>query len=98
VAIVGVILDRREVFHHSLFAQAQNLNSFATKYFLSHLQEIFQKLGSVESTAYQKALTMLDLMVKKKAMVASFDDCFLIAGVAFLLALLPTALLRIQKE
>jgi EmrB/QacA subfamily drug resistance transporter len=98
VALVGVILDRREVFHHSLFAQAQNLNSFATKNFLSHLQEIFQKLGSVESTAYQKALTMLDLMVKKKAMVASFDDCFLISGVAFLLALLPTALLSIQKE
>ncbi|MBW2603020.1 MAG: DHA2 family efflux MFS transporter permease subunit [Deltaproteobacteria bacterium] len=98
VSIIGVILDRREVFHHSLFAQAQNLNSFATKYFLSHLQEIYQKLGSLESTAYQKALTMLHLMVKKEAMVASFDDGFLITGVTFLLALLPTVLLRIHKE
>jgi len=98
VAIIGVLLDRREVFHHSLFAQAQNLNSFSTKYFLGHFQEIFHKLGSVESMAYQKALTMLHLLVKKEAMVASFDDCFLIAGVTFLLALLPTALLRIQKE
>ena len=98
VAIIGVLLDRREVFHHSLFAQAQNLNSFATNSFLSHLQEIFQKLGDVKITAYHKALTMLHLMVKKDAMVASFDDCFLIAGVTFLLALLPTALLRVHKE
>jgi len=37
-------------------------------------------------------------LLKKEAMVASFDDCFLIPGVTFLLALLPTALLRIQKE
>ena len=98
VAIIGVLLDRREVFHNSLFAQAQNLNSFATNSFLSHLQEIFQKLGDVKITAYHKALTMLHLMVKKDAMVASFDDCFLIAGVTFLLALLPTALLRVHKE
>ena len=98
VAIIGVLLDRREVFHHSLFAQAQNLNSFATNSFLSHLQEIFQKLGDVKITAYHKALTMLHLMVKKDAMVASFDDCFFIAGVTFLLALLPTALLRVHKE
>lgn len=97
VAIIGVLLDRREVFHHSIFAQAQNLNSFATQNFLSQLQDVFQRLGSMEDAAYQKALTVLHLMVKKEAMVASFDDCFLIAGVAFLFALLPTALLRVRK-
>ncbi|MGW8325308.1 MAG: DHA2 family efflux MFS transporter permease subunit, partial [Desulfobacterales bacterium] len=98
VAIIGVLLDRREVFHHSLFAQAQNLNSFTTKFFLNHFQEFFQKLGSVEIAAYKKALAVLQLLVKQKAMVASFDDCFLIAGVTFLLALLPTALLRVHKK
>jgi DHA2 family multidrug resistance protein len=98
VAVIGVLLDRREVFHHSLFAQAQNLNSFSTQFFLNHYQEFFQKLGSVEISAYQKALAVLDLLVKKKAMVASFDDCFFIAGVTFLLALLPTALLRVHKD
>ena len=97
VAIVGVLLDRREVFHHSLFAQAQNLNSFATKNFLNHLQEIFQKLGSVEHAAYQKALAILHVMVKKEAMVASFDDCFFIAGMIFLLALVPTLMLRVSE-
>ena len=98
VAIIGVLLDRREVFHHSLFAQAQNLNSFTTKFFLNHFQEFFQKLGSVEIAAYQKALAVLQLLVKQKAMVAAFDDCFLIAGATFLLALLPTALLRVHKK
>ena len=80
------------------FFQAQNLNSFTTNYFLTHFQEFFQKLGNVEITAYQKALTILHLLVKKKAMVASFDDCFFIAGVTFLLALIPTALLRVHNE
>jgi DHA2 family multidrug resistance protein len=98
VAIIGVLLDRREVFHHSLFAQAQNLNSFTTNFFLSHFQEYFQKLGSVEISAYKKALAVLHLLVKQKAMVASFDDCFLIAGVTFLLALIPTALLHVHKK
>jgi len=98
VAIIGVLLDRREVFHHSLFAQAQNLNSFTTNFFLSHFQEYFQKLGSVEITAYKKALAVLQLLVKQKAMVASFDDCFFIAGITFLLALIPTALLHVHNK
>jgi hypothetical protein len=33
----------------------------------------------VEIAAYKKALAVLHLLVKKKAMVASFDDCFLVA-------------------
>jgi DHA2 family multidrug resistance protein len=98
VAALGAILDRREVFHHSLFAQAQNLSSFATKHFLLYLQEFFQKLGSVESMAYQKALAVLHLTIKKEAMVAAFDDCFFISGVTFLLALVPTLMLRVHEE
>jgi MFS transporter, DHA2 family, multidrug resistance protein len=98
VAVIGVLLDRREVFHHSLYAQAQNLSSFATKQYLSHLQGIFQKLGSVEITAYHKALAMLQVMVEKHAKVASFDDCFLIAGLTFLLALIPSMLIRSHEE
>jgi MFS transporter, DHA2 family, multidrug resistance protein len=98
VAIIGVLLDRREIYHYSLYAQDQNFNSFATKYYLSHLQGIFQRTGSADITAYHKALAMLQLMVEKQARVASFDDCFLIAGLTFLLALIPTILIRSHKE
>jgi hypothetical protein len=31
-------------------------------------------------------------------MVASFDDCFFMAGVIFLLALVPTLMLRINED
>ncbi|MEJ2658930.1 MAG: DHA2 family efflux MFS transporter permease subunit [Desulfobacterales bacterium] len=98
VAIIGVLLDRRQIFHESLFAQAQNLNSFATQYYLHHLQGIFQKSGSVGLIAHQKALAMLYLMVEKQARVFSFQDCFFIAGMTFLLALIPTILIRIHKK
>jgi len=51
----------------------------------------------VENVAYHKALAILHLIVKKEAMVASFDDCFLIAGMVFLFALIPTLMLRVSK-
>lgn len=98
VAVIGVMLERREIFHNSVFAQAQNTGSFATQHFLGNFQGLFQKLGSTEDVAYQKALAILHLTVKKEAMVASFDDCFFIAGIIFLLALIPTVLLRINEN
>jgi DHA2 family multidrug resistance protein len=98
VAIIGAMLDRREIFHNSVFAQAQSLNSFATNKFLQDLQGIYERAGSVESVAHNKALATLHLLVKKEAMVASFDDCFLIAAGVFLLALVPTLLLRVAKK
>jgi DHA2 family multidrug resistance protein len=98
VAIIGAMLDRREIFHNSLFAQAQSLDSFATNKFLQDLQGLFERAGSVASVAHHKALAALHLLVKKEAMVASFDDCFLISALVFLLALVPTLLLRVAKE
>jgi DHA2 family multidrug resistance protein len=97
VAITWVVLDRREIFHTSLFAQSQTLESFSTTQFLFRFQELFQRLGSLESAAKQKALVILNLMVKKEAMVAAFDDCFLVTGVIFLLALVPALLIRVKE-
>ena len=97
VAVIWAMLDRREIYHNSIFAQTQNLDSFATKQFIIRFQELFQSLGSVESVAKQKALAVLHLLVKKEAMVAAFDDCFLIAGMVFLLALVPTLMLRVSE-
>jgi len=96
VAIVGVILERREIFHNSIFAQAQNLDSFATNQFLILIQELFQQLGNMESIAKQKALAILQAMVKKEAIVAAFDDAFLVSGIFFVLALVPTMLIRVS--
>ena len=98
VAIAGVILDRREIFHNSFFAQAQNLGSFATQQFLVRIQELFQQLGNMESIAKQKALAILQAMVKKEAMVAAFDDAFLVSGIFFVLALVPTMLMRVSDS
>ena len=98
VAIIGAMLDRREIFHNSVFAQAQSLDSFATNKFLQDLQGIYERAGSVESIAHHKALAALHVLIKKEAMVASFDDCFLIAAGIFLLALVPTLLLRVMKQ
>jgi MFS transporter, DHA2 family, multidrug resistance protein len=98
VAVIGVLLDRRDIFHYSHYAESQTLNAFATKQYLSHLQGVFQKFGSVKIAAYHKALAMLQLMVDKQARVAAFDDCFLIAGLAFLLALIPTILIRVHQN
>jgi DHA2 family multidrug resistance protein len=98
VAIIWATLDRREIYHHSIFAQAQGLDSFATNQFIVRLQELFLGMGSVEEAAKQKALAVLHLLVKKEAMVAAFGDCFLIAGIVFLFALLPAYMLRVRDS
>ena len=98
VAFIGAMLDRREIFHTSLFAQAQSIDSFATNQFLQNLQGLFERAGSVETLAHNKALALLHLLVKNEAMVASFDDCFFIAAAIFLLALVPTLLLRVREK
>ena len=98
VAVIWSILDRREIYHNSIFAQSQNLDSFATKQFIARFQELFHRIGDVEDAARQKALAVLHLMVKKEAMVAAFGDCFLVAGIIFLLALVPTLMLRVSDS
>ena len=94
VAAMYTLLDRREFFHHALFAQGQNAWSFSTRQFLLGFDGLFQGLGSVETVAREKALALLQLLVNKEAMVAAFDDCFLISAVVFMLALVPTLLIR----
>lgn len=98
VAVIWAILDRREIYHNSIFAQTQNLDSFATNQFITHLQELFLRIGNIEDAARQKALAVLHLMVKKEAMVAAFGDCFLVAGIIFLFALVPTIMLRVSHR
>lgn len=98
VAVIWAILDRREIYHNSIFAQTQNLDSFATNQFITRLQELCHRIGGVEDAARQKALAVLHLMVKQEAMVAAFGDCFLVAGIIFLLALVPTLMLRVSEN
>lgn len=98
VAFAGSFLVRREIYHTSLFAQSQTLDSFATRKFLEDLTALFEKAGAVKSLAAKKALAVLELYVRKEAMVGAFDDCFLMAAAVFLLAIFPALLLRVPKS
>jgi hypothetical protein len=57
-----------------------------------------QRTESSPSKQNDKTLGALHLLVKKEATVAAFDDCFLITARIFLLALVPTLLLRVAKQ
>jgi DHA2 family multidrug resistance protein len=98
VAALEALLDRREIFHNSLFAQAQQLNSVGTTEFLNRFQGLFESMGAVESAARGKALAVLNLLVGKQASVSAFDDCFFVAACIFLIGLLPTVLLRVSRK
>ena len=58
VAVIWAILDRREINHNSIFAQTQNLDSFATNQFIARLQELFYRIGDIENVVRQKALAI----------------------------------------
>lgn len=98
VAFLGAMLDRREIFHNSLMVQTQAIGSKAVSGFMDRIQGVFEAAGNVESLAHGKALVILQMLVKKEALVAAFDDCFLIAAFVFVLAFIPTLLLRVPSE
>ena len=86
VALLGTVLEHRQFQYEALFLKAKDLASYAANVALPPAQ------GS--STASKAALHAL---VTRKAMVASFDDTFLLAAGIFALALLPTILLRSRR-
>jgi DHA2 family multidrug resistance protein len=94
VALLGTFLGRRDIYHQSLFARTQDVASSATGSFPKSTHTWFTRPGSGDTAALQKTLAALPALLKKKAMVASFDDCFLLAACIFALAIVPTVLLR----
>ncbi len=92
VAFLGTVLEHRQFQYESIFLKAQGLASYAANSALPSVQTWSNSPGA----AHQGTAT-LHALVAQKAMVASYDDTFLLAAGIFALAILPTILLRSRR-
>jgi DHA2 family multidrug resistance protein len=94
VALLGAMLDRRQAHHESLLAQTQTPVASMTNYLPHQMQTWLSQPHSLDDVTCLNAIATVQELLKKKAMVASFDDCFLISASIFALAIIPAVLMR----
>jgi len=96
VAFLGTVLEHRQVHHESIFSKTQGLLAHASNSPLESAHTWSIAPGALDFT-YHQSSAALHTLVAQEAMVASFDDTFLLAAGIFALAIIPTILLRSRK-
>lgn len=96
VALLGTVLEHRQIHYETIFLKAQGLAFDAASSPLQPAQTWATTPGVLDSTTHQ-SMAAVQALVARKAMVASYDDTFLLAAGIFALAILPTILLRSRK-
>ncbi len=97
VAIITVLLDRKNQFHRSNLVSKLDPNDPFVHQRIVELQNGFIAQGSSSSTALQQAYRSIDYSVTKQAAVMSYMDVFLYLGVMFLICI-PFVLMVKQKK
>jgi MFS transporter, DHA2 family, multidrug resistance protein len=98
-SLLTVFLERRTVFHGEALAATQTPDNPATTAYLGETARVMQQLGVAPADQGAAAGWLLGQTVYYQATAAAFRDGFLVVGVVFLAALLPTWLLhRAQRQ
>jgi DHA2 family multidrug resistance protein len=92
VAILSLLLERREAFHRSVLVEKLSSIDPAVTERVRQLAAGFVRLGSSLSEAMARAYKVLDHAVNLQAQVISFGDCFIATSVLVLVTL-PLVLL-----
>lgn len=86
IAILATILTIREHFHSAKLGEGVTIYSAATQQRLAAYKAKLMTDGFDAYTASQKALAMLDQVVRKQAYLKAFNDCFMFVAVALCLS------------
>jgi len=87
IATLTTVLTRRADLHRAALVSHVNSGNPAVRDWLAGAQAHLAAHGLSQASAHAGALGQLNAVVQKQAMMLSFDDCFLVVAVAFLLAL-----------
>jgi EmrB/QacA subfamily drug resistance transporter len=98
IAILGTLLDIREIVHYTSYASDQNLTAHGTMGTIKALQSYFMSLGHVSSNAEGMAVNVLTGIVRREALVSAFQDCFVFLMGATLIALAPSFFMGKPKK
>lgn len=87
IAFLATLVDHRAAFHRIRLVDNINVYSTAALDRLNALQHMFVAKGSLPPVARQQALSTVDQVIQRQSYLLSFEDAFLIMGIAFVLAL-----------
>jgi len=95
IAALQTIQSKREQFHSNVLSGSVSLFEEATRNRLDRLTAYFMSHGVADhATAAQKAVVAIGLAVRQQANIMAFSDTFYLLGVALVVALIATLLLK----
>jgi EmrB/QacA subfamily drug resistance transporter len=88
-AIFATLLSTRQTFHQAMYSQAVTPDLFAVKSLTLGVQQyaLVHGLSIAQAKALASSLIVRDVMTR--AGVRAFEDCFLVAAIASLFAIIP---------
>jgi len=95
IAVLQTFQSKREQFHSNILTSSISLFEEATRNRIDELTTYFLNSGlSDVATAHLKAIVAMALRVRQQANIMAFSDTFYLLGVALILALVATLLLK----
>ncbi|MBY5561843.1 MDR family MFS transporter [Rhizobium leguminosarum] len=95
IASLQTFLSKREQFHSNILTNSVSVFEEATRDRIARLTGYFMSHGvSDQALAGHKAVVAIALKIRKQANIMAFSDTFFLLGVALVVALLATLLLR----
>ncbi len=95
-AIFATLLSNRQTFHQAMLSQLVTPDRLSVQLALTSIQQYLAHLGLTAAQAKGMAVAALYKQVVMSAAVTAFQDCFYIASLICLAAILPTLLLRVK--
>lgn len=95
IASLQTFLSKREQFHSNILTNSVSVFEEATRDRIARLTGYFMSHGvSDQALASHKAVVAMALKIRKQANIMAFSDTFFLLGVALVVALLASLLLR----
>ncbi len=95
IALLGIILQRREFFHYAHYGQQiRDVFSPSTSRALLTMQELLLRYGLQPMEVVAKGKSLLAQWVHDLAKVAAFQDAFITAGLFVAVGVVPSLLIR----
>jgi DHA2 family multidrug resistance protein len=95
IASLQTFLSKREQFHSNILTNSVSVFEEATRDRIARLTAYFMSHGvSDQALASHKAVVAIALKIRKQANIMAFSDTFFLLGVALVVALLASLLLR----
>ena len=95
IALLQTLLTKREQYHSNVLTQSVSLLEQATRARIEKLTQYFMSHGVADhAEAAHRAIVAIGKIVQKQAFILAFSDMFFLLGVALIVALAATLLLK----